>query len=398
MKRIYIACLIALLVAMGLVFAIQTDAGYIVINYNGHMIKTSFWVGLALFMALFALLCFIAIITRTLIVRGTLVGQWFSGRKQRRSQQLTTEGFIAYIEGNWERARKLLAKSAKQSQTPLLNYLFAARASNELGDEEKTKQFLKSAELSTSAAAIAVDLAHAEIQLSQGRYEQALATLIRLREQADKQPYVLKLLKTVYVKLDDWIAMAGIVADLKRFKLVSSSELNHLELKAAKAQLSQASGNVDDLKACWSNLSKVVTRQSAIVAYYARLLIEISAFDVAEQLIRQHLKKDWQPELVNLYGRINLPNNTKLLIHAEGWLKERNNDSALFLCLGRISVRNQLWGKAKEYFENSLKLEKNAETYFELGRLSARLDEHEKSSEYFHLALSESEVDLPPLS
>lgn len=398
MKRVYIYCLIALLVAIGLVFAIQTDAGYIVINYNGHMVKTSFWVGLALFALLFIVLSLVAILVRTLIVRGTLVGQWFSGRKQRRSQELTTQGFIAFIEGNWERARKLLAKSAKQSQTPLLNYLFAARASNELGDEEKTKQFLKSAELSSVDAAVAVDLAQAEIQLSQGRYEQALATLIRLKEQADKQPYVLKLLKTVYTKLDDWGAMSDIIPELKRLKLVGAEELSYLESRAAKAQLDQASDSIDELKTCWNGLSKPVTKQAGLLAYYARLLIKLNALADAELLIRQHLRKDWQAELVNLYGRINLPNDNSLLIHAEGWLKERNNDSALFLCLGRIAARNQLWGKAREYFENSLKLEKNAETYFELGRLLAKLEEHEKSSEYFHLALSASEVDLPPLS
>ena len=39
------------------------------------------------------------------------------------------------------------------------------------------------------------------------------------------------------------------------------------------------------------------------------------------------------------------------------------------LTLGRICVRCQLWGKARAYFEDSLKLEMHRETLTEYGKL-----------------------------
>ena len=118
----------------------------------------------------------------------------------------------------------------------------------------------------------------------------------------------------------------------------------------------------------------------------------------AEKLIRNRLKKDWNDQLVSLYGKIATQDADRQLIIAENWLKERNNDAALFLCLGRLSLRNSLWGKAREYFERSLQFEDSGEVCAEMGRLLAHLGEHEKSSEYFQRGLmlaTEGLVELP---
>ena len=45
--------------------------------------------------------------------------------------------------------------------------------------------------------------------------------------------------------------------------------------------------------------------------------------------------------------------------------------SALVVC----ALRNELWGKAKEYLEASLRLRKSVDVYNELGQLLASLDE-----------------------
>ena len=132
-------------------------------------------------------------------------------------------------------------------------------------------------------------------------------------------------------------------------------------------------------------------------AIYCGRLIILGDEVAAEKIIRNQLKRDWNQVLVDLYGRVRGADIPRQLVEAEAWLKTRNNDAALQLCLGRLSLRNQLWGKARDYFESSLKLELNAEACGELGRLYAHLGEHEKSSHYFQQGLLLDLNGLPEL-
>ena len=45
-------------------------------------------------------------------------------------------------------------------------------------------------------------------------------------------------------------------------------------------------------------------------------------------------------------------------------------------------MRNQLWGKAKDYYRASIKISPTAEAYGELGRLLKHLGETEAGEEY----------------
>ena len=391
MKRLFIACLVILLLAVGLVAAIEYDTGYLLLSYGNYTLESSVWVGLLFFLLLFAVVYgFFSFIRRT-VNTSTRLGDWFSGRGSRKNQLQTTRGYIALIEGNWIRARRLLSRSAPKSDAPLVNYIAAAQASHGLGNDDQVKEFLKKAEQSTNGAAIAVGLTQARLQLRRGKYEQGLATLTRLRKDTAKHPYVLDLLKDVYAGLNDWQEVMALVPELRKHKLLPVKELDELELKAIRLSISDV-GNLrgdtlSELTALWQRVPKYATQQGDIVAAYAEQLMAAGDMQVAEKLLRNQLNREWNSQLVTLYGKVAGENSSKQLLHAENWLKERNNDAALFLCLGRLSLRNSLWGKAKEYFENSLKAEESSEVCAELGRLLAHLGEHEKSNAYFQRGL-----------
>lgn len=401
MKRFFLAALIVLLAAVTLVAAIEYDPGYLLLSYGRYTLETSIWVGLLVFVVLFVLVYLVFSLLRRTVSGGNAVSSWFRGRGYRRSQQQTTQGLIAFIEGRWQIARRMLSKAAVKSETPLLNYLVAARASHALGDAQQVKEFLKKAEESTSGAIVAVGITQAEMQLKSGRYEQGLATLMRVRRNVSKHPYVLDLLKKAYVGLNDWQEVLALLPDLKKHKVLSVEELEALELRAGQHSILDAAkvrGDVEaELNALWQRLPANVTKNSEAVALYAEQILAAGNAVTAEKIIRNQLKKDWNKKLINLYGRVEGEDTGKQLLYAENWLQERNNDAALLLCLGRLSLRNSLWGKAREYFEISLKLEQNSEVCAELGRLLAQLGEHEKSNEYFQRGLMLATNNLPEL-
>ena len=69
----------------------------------------------------------------------------------------------------------------------------------------------------------------------------------------------------------------------------------------------------------------------------------------------------------------------------------------LLLCLGRLSARDKLWGKARDYFERAYRLEPGGEVCAELGRLLIALGEPKVAAAYYREGLTLSESGLPDL-
>ena len=55
------------------------------------------------------------------------------------------------------------------------------------------------------------------------------------------------------------------------------------------------------------------------------------------------------------------------------------NNPILLLTLGRLSLRNELWGKALEYFNVSASLLPSTEVYAEINRLSLKLNKNDQA-------------------
>lgn len=404
MRSLFVACLIALAAATGLVILIEKDPGYLLIAWGSYTLEMTVWVALAALAVVVLTLWLITALLRRTFAMGTAVQNVLVHQSEKRTQQQTARGLIAFIEGNWERSRELLLASSGKSETPLLNYLIAARASHQLGDLSQRGEYLKHAGDSTSGASIAVDITQAELQLHAGQLEECLATLKRARKNAGKHPRVLELLKDVYTRLDDWEQLLGLMPELKRHQLLTDEALSALHLRAAIGNLQSVADrnrNSDALSASlhhwWQQYPRDITRNGEAVAQYSRLLVVAGDNAEAEKLVRNQLKREWHTDLVQLYGRIAGKDPAKQLTVAEGWLREHPNDPALLLTLGRLSLQNELWAKAREYFENCYRLDSNTEVCAELGRLLAHQGELERSNAYFQESLANNARSLPAL-
>ena len=98
----------------------------------------------------------------------------------------------------------------------MFNYLQAARAAHLQGSDQRRDEWLKLAYEHTPAAANAVLLTQAELQLDRGQYEQALATLRRIDEDSRDHSYALALLGRLYFRLEDWEQLDALLPRLKK--------------------------------------------------------------------------------------------------------------------------------------------------------------------------------------
>ncbi len=402
MRTLFVLILIAMLMALTIATVVEKDAGYVLIAYDQQAIEMSLAAGIVIVVMLFATSYVLLRLISHMLAPGGTFSRWLRGQQQSRTQRQTTAGLLAFVEGNWEKSRKVLAKSASRSPAPVVNYLIAARASQAMGAKEESQTFLRKAEQHVDGNHIALGITQAELQLQNGQYEESLATLTRLQKNEPKNPVILKLLLQAYKEVKDWEKLQALLPALRKTKGVFLENFDQLQEEVYCSLLSQvaqqggenASGR---LLSIWQNLPSEIYKDVRAVEAYAQALLSVNAIAEAEGILRFTLQRSWDDKLVSLYGKACSQEPDKQLLLAEGWLKSRPNNADLLLCLGRLSLANQLWGKAREYFESSLKLEKKLETYAELGRLLAHLGEHEKSTECYQQGLLLSTHGLPAL-
>ncbi|MDH5325396.1 MAG: heme biosynthesis protein HemY [Gammaproteobacteria bacterium] len=380
---------LALSVLLGL--AVKDDSGYVLINAYGYTAETSllFLVVLMalLFTALYFTLRFYANIKY--VPRGYKL--WRSRQNSSKANETLIKGLIELSEGNWSDAEKNVVKYANQQPASLLNYLAAARAAQEQGAYERRDTYLRSAHQSTPSADIAVGLTQAELQLDQNQLEQALATLRRLQQLAPKHKRVLKNLAKLYRDLGDWNHLVELIPILRKRKVFSPERISEMEEQAFMRLLDMA---VTDerlsLQDVWYRIPQPLQEKEAILCQYVNFLLETGNSNVAEPLLRNALKKNWSESLVRLYGIVDAPEPKRQLQTAESWLSSHENNATVLLTLGRLSLRNRLWGKARDYFEASIGAGSLAEAYHELGHLLEKLGEMDKAIKCYRKGLEYS--------
>ena len=287
-------------------------------------------------------------------------------------------------------AKKLLADAATNVETPLINYLNAARASHELGERDARDAFLKQAHESTPGAKFAVTLTQAEFHIHEGEYEQALAALLVLKRRAPKHRAVLAMLADCYEALHDWPALTDLLKELRRHKALPEAELGRLERVVWQARLLEA----DSASSLWKKLPKPLRTDTPLMQAWVAGLRDAGRLDDAEQAARLALGTQWDEKLARAYGEIRSSDPARQLTVAQGWGKDRPNDAGLALTLGRLSLANEKFEQARDYFETSLRLAPGDEVYGELGRLCIAMGDEQRGMDYLLQSLSGLE-DLP---
>lgn len=382
--RRFIWILLLLVVSVWLGLQIAKDPGYALFMYQHWMVSMPLWFAclvLALLFLLFYLIMSLVGRIDTSIIR---LQNWLRWRHKYKSYNKTTRGLLELIECHWKNAEHILLDGIDKSSMPLLNYLAAAKAAHEQRAYDKRDQYLRKAYEVAPQAKIAIGLTQAQLQFAQGKLEQALATLDHLRQSAPKQEVILKLLQKIYTRLADWRALLALLPALRKAKILSTEQADNLEMHAYQELLQEKMLTQEALRNVWKSMSRKLQKDPAVLAIYVKQLRRYPEMAAeCEMLLCDALKKSWNTELVVLYGQLITLNPVKQLAAAEKWLRYYPNQAALFLTLGKIAMRCQLWGKAREYLENSLKLEMQAETFAEYGKLLEQLGEQDAALKHY---------------
>ena len=392
MKWLVIALLV-LVASVAVALVALPDPGYVLVGLGNYSVETS-------------LLVFLVVLALAYVALRTLAGlwhvparvhQWDHRRHDRHLHSLYDEAMLEMAEGRVERAERRLVRLLKSEQAPVQAYLSAARAASQLGFDDRRDQYLALAQQRHPGARAAVAFTQAELQLSKSQLEQAQTTLTSLQALAPRNERTLQLLMKLYLQQQDWQRLRDLLPALRRSNLLSGNQRQQLAVQVCREQVLSFSSydDVDTLKTGWKQLPQVVQQDEGLLTMYVEQLMRLGAHKQAEQLLVAQIKRSWNRRLVYLFGDLQAADSTRQLELAERWLEQHAQDPVLLLTLGKISLRNQLWGKARSYLEASINQQATPEAYRMLGSLLERLDEADEASDCYRKGIELISKGLP---
>ena len=408
MRIAIVLLILAAFVGSSVYWLVGQYPGFVLVSVGSTAVQFTLWTGVVVVLALWVLLRVLVSLVRALVMPGLHLTRNWKAKKQQKNSRLTYRGLLDLAEGRWVSAGQQLTKSAADSELALINYLGAASAAAELGNEQEANRLLNLAAKADSRNEMAVSLTRVRLLVGDGRYTEALPVLEGLHSRHPKHPYILSLLERTYKNLQQWDQLEKLLADLRANKAMDAEGLHQLEVLVRGAQLRQLINNLDpdiaknkqSLADLWGRTAKNIRSAPTVIVNHAELLAQLGETPLAEKELRKAIKNTWHKHLLAAYGRLD-GDTAQQLKTAEGWLKEQPDNADLLLTLGRLCKRSELWGKARDYLEAALKLESRSEIYAELAEVMGRLGEHDKSLQFYRQGLLEvtaSEVQAVALA
>lgn len=380
--RLLIFVLVALAAVVFLALIAQEDPGLVVISRAPYEIEISLAL-LGIFLVIAFVLLYLAFRFLSRIYQAPTDMRKYNQRKRvEKAQSETLRGYAGLIQGDWEKAEKQLTKRLEHSPTPMLNYLGAAYAAQQRGDAHQRDNYLKDASQRDPNNRFAVGLTKARLQFQTGQLSEARETLEKLHNYAPNNVPVLRLLADVSREVSDWQGVTKLLPAMKKAKALDENELRERELEAYGELFENPvlqQGESSALGGTWNALPRAKKHDPEVAGLYVRRLLETGDMGQCERILRSAIKREWNSELVYLFGLVKSENLDKQYKLAKRWLTQHADDADLLLTLGRLAVRKEDWDQAREHFQNAIAKGGRQEAYTELGLLLEQQGESEQA-------------------
>lgn len=400
MIKLFVWSLVVIVVALALSLTLgfPQDPGYLLIAFGNSAFETSLFALLVGACVAYACLRLLLLLLVSLNPwRLVIAGRRLKARRRAKAKSASMQGILSLVRGNWSDSIKQVSKGLKEDDASALNALAAAYASEQQGDVEAALTWLDQGVESFPEAETTIDTLRAEILLRADRLTECVAVLQKLRSNSPADTTLLRLLKRVYCELKDWPAIEALIPALRKHKAVSESQLAALANTVLLEKLSAAAA-ASDIAECqklWKKTPASQREEPKLAIAYAEILLKLGEVEGGRRALEKALMKRWEAEAVLAYGALDFGLASKQLLTAEGWQRSRPNDYALLLTLARLSMRAQLWGKAKEYYASALRLESSAAALAEYAGLLRGLGQDAEADTATRGALAGTGLSLP---
>jgi len=381
--------------AVALALALRFNTGYALLVWPPYRVELSFNLLLLLLAAGFALAYVLLRFVVGAIGLPAKVREFRARRRRENARSTMLEALRAFFEGRYGRAEKAAASALESGESPALGAVLAARAAHELRRYEQRDGYLARAAALSPEDAPMCSIAAADMLLDQRRFQDALLELQSLPE---KHTAALRLELRAQQQAKNWEQALPLIEQLERRKVLDATQAGELRRYAHAENLKRAALDRHVLEDCWQKIPAPQKRNARVAAAAARCFIALGGRAQANPIIEQALDAEWDSELIGLYGEDPDSDAIRQIERAEKWLKTNPRDAALLLTLGRLCVKQDLWGKAQSYIEASISVEPTYSAHLALAQLHEKLGNPDAAHRHYRVSLELAVAQLKQMT
>jgi len=357
--------------------------GYVLIQTDTYNIETSVTSLVIMLILLIVVLFAIEWVLRRVFRTGARTRGWFVGRKRTRARKQTREGLMKLAEGDYTQVEKLLSRNADHAEQPVVNYLLAAEAAQQRGDDLRVNQYLERASEVADSNQLPVDITRVRIQLARGENHAARHGVDALLNVAPRHPEVLRLAEQAYVKTQAYQSLLEILPSLAKANVYNYEEIQKLQLQAYIGLMNErmANGGSLELKSWWNDQSRKTRHETALQVAMIEHLIECNDHDTAQQILVDGLKRKFDERLVLLMPKLKSGNPEQLEKLLNQQIKQHGASALLNSTLGQLLMRHGEWQQASDAFRAALKQRPDAYDYAWLADVLDKLHRPEEAAQ-----------------
>ncbi len=374
--------------AVGLVLAIQSNVGYVLLVYPPYRIDFSLNFLIILVIASFAAVYALVRLAVHTLRLPAYVRAFKETRRKEKGHRATEDALLAFAEGRFARAERFAQHALLLNDAPGINTLLAARAAHEQRDFNRRDDYLARAEKLAPHQAIARLMTQADLLLESRQPQDAIPVVQTLKSLAGKHVGVLRLELKAHQLAKNWDQVLLLIPQLEKREGIEPVQAEQLRINAHIENLKRKAHDATELQAYWSKLSTLEKANNKVALTAARFFLALGGTKEARAILEDSLTKHWDSELVELYGQCMDKDIVKQIERAENWLKDHPRDPYLLLALGRLCTRQELWGKAQSYVEASLSVESTRAAHLALAQLLEKMNQPDEACKHYRQSLA----------
>jgi len=384
--RWLISIVIVAVLAIALAMAGRYDPGYVVLVYPPWRLEISF---ISFVLAVVGLVVGGVVLLRLASLTlnlPSIVPEQRERRAARKRDENFLGGLKAFVEYRYQDAEQSLGGWQGEPARVGVARVFAARAAQEMRAVLQRERHVQ--EAVEHGAELAAELFEAEARLETKDAAAALVAINHAKEIAPQHTALLRLELRARQMTGQWDEVDRLLDLLMRTNALEPGVAAQNRRMAYAENLKRRAEDDRALLEYWKKVPSEFKVDPWVARAAARAFLQRGGDDTALDVLEAALDREWNEELVALYGELRASDPRRQIERAEKWLHAHPRDARLLLALAQLCSVQQLWGKAQSYLEASLAIAPTAEGHIRMAELKTQSGQTGEACQHYQKALT----------